>query len=116
MDTRREPELAHRVARDRGGDKERPASISTSAITPPTSTERTTPEKRLRADPLAPVRWRCGPRSSRATSDAGTQRRPRSSRRVRSFPDRSQRLSVSTLTPIAAAAALSGISPCLVIV
>ena len=32
-----------------------PASISTSAITPSTSTERTTPAKRLRADSFVPV-------------------------------------------------------------
>ena len=37
-----------------------PAWISTSAITPSTSTERTTPAKRLRAEPRVPVRCRCG--------------------------------------------------------
>src|SRR3954471_2138439 len=37
-----------------------PASISTSAITPSTSTERTTPGKRFRADNPSPARWRSG--------------------------------------------------------
>src|SRR6516165_2349322 len=85
-----------------------PASISTSAITPSDSTERTVPANRLRADSGAPVWWRLGRRASRSTSAVETNLRPRASRRVRSLPARSQRRSVSWLTPIARAASLIG--------
>ena len=84
-----------------------PASISTSAITPSTSTERTTPGKRLRADSDSPVRWRRGREPSRATSVTGTRRRLRSSRTVFSLPARSQRRSVSIDTSSARAASPS---------
>ena len=47
-----------------------PASISTSAITPSTSTERTTPGKRLRADSASPARWRAGCARRRSISRA----------------------------------------------
>jgi hypothetical protein len=81
-----------------------PASISTSAMTPSTSTDRTMPWKRLRADSGVPVWWRSSPRRRRVTSRAGTRRRLRASRVVRSCPARSQRRRVSMLTPIALAA------------
>ena len=74
------PRLASRVmaAVTRNG----PASTSTSAITPSASTERTVPEKRLRAERSVPVRWRWGRALRRRTSDAGTRRRLRPSRLV----------------------------------
>ena len=84
-----------------------PASTSTSAITPSASTERTTPEKRLRAERSVPVRWRCGRAVRRRISEAGTIRRLRASRLVWIWPLRSQRRSVSTLTPSAEAASPS---------
>ena len=68
------------------------------------------PSKRLRAEARDPVRWRTGVRVSRRTSDSGTRRRLRSSRRVRSFPDSSHRRNVSALTPIALAASPSDMS------
>src|SRR6185437_16126131 len=71
------------------------ASISTSAITPSTSTEVTTPGKRLRADSVSPASWRCGCGDRRSISACGTSRRLRASRVVRSLPARSQRRSVS---------------------
>ncbi len=84
-----------------------PASSSTSAMTPSTSTDFTTPGKRLRAENVPPVAWRRGRSLSRATSASGTSRRLRSSRTVRSLPARSQRRSVSGLTPMAWAASPS---------
>jgi hypothetical protein len=81
-----------------------PASISTRAMTPSTSTDDTTPGKRLRADRRSPAACRAGRLVSRSTSLRGTRRRLRSSRTVASFPARSQRRSVSTLTPTAFAA------------
>ncbi len=84
-----------------------PAWISTSAMTPSASIDSTRPGMRLRADMRAPVRWRSGMALSRRTSPAGTRRRLSRSRWVRSFPARSQRRRVSTLTPIARAASPS---------
>ena len=84
-----------------------PASSSTSAITPSHSTDRTMPANRLRAERSVPVRCRDGPPLSRLTSDAGTSRRLRASRLILIRPLRSQRRSVSTLTPSAAAASPS---------
>ena len=81
-----------------------PASISTSAITPSISTERTIPGNRLRADSEPPARCRRGRGASRSISLTGTSRRLRASRDVRSLPLRSQRRSVSVLTPRALAA------------
>ena len=81
-----------------------PAWISTSAMTPATSTEVTVPGNLFRAENESSVRWRAGARRSLSTSLAGTCRRFRESRVVRSFPAPSQRRSVSTLTPIARAA------------
>jgi hypothetical protein len=76
-----------------------PASISTSAITPSTSIERTVPAKRLRAEKESPVAWRAGAAPRRSTSSTGTRRRLRASLVVRRVPARSQRRSVSALTP-----------------
>ena len=59
----------HRVARDAAVTRNGPASISTSAITPSTSTERTTPGKRLRAESGRPP-VAAGARASRSTSAA----------------------------------------------
>ncbi len=88
-----------------------PASISTSAITPSDSTDRTTPGKRLRAESESPAAWREGCPARRSTSSAGTRRRLAESRSVRSLPARSQRRRVSALTPIARAASPSDRSP-----
>ena len=52
----------------------------------------------LAADSEWPVSWRGGAPRSRVTSAAGTRRRLRSSRTVRSLPARSQRRRVSALT------------------
>src|SRR6476660_410500 len=59
-----------------------PASISTSAITPSTSTDVITPGKRLRAERLAALRWRLGELASRVISDSDTRRRLLASRVV----------------------------------
>jgi hypothetical protein len=75
-----EAEVLDRVACDGSGDHERPASISTRAMTPSISTERTTPWSRFRAEKSARVRCRNGRRASRATSETGIRRKPRSVR------------------------------------
>ena len=82
-----------------------PASISTSAITP-SDLDRHDLARRTGCAPTACPRRGGGAGARRAarTSRRGTRRRLRSSRTARSLPARSQRRSVSTLTPISRAA------------
>ena len=61
-------QLLDRVAGDGGGSRCGPASISTSPITPSTSTERTTPGKRLRADSPSPAGGASGRERRRSIS------------------------------------------------
>src|SRR5436190_19733932 len=84
-----------------------PAWISTCAITPVTSTLLTTPSNLLRAEKVGSTAaiW-CPPR--RVISLWATTRRLAESRRIVIRPARSQRRSVSTLTPSARAASPTG--------
>src|SRR6478735_12260076 len=84
-----------------------PDSISTCAITPVTSTLVTTPSNRLRAENEVSTWWTTWP-SRRAISSSSTTRRLAESRSVTMRPLRSQRRSVSTLTPSARAASPTG--------
>jgi hypothetical protein len=83
-------------------------SISTRARKPSTSTERTTPRKRFRAEIVSSL---VGARS-RSISAADTMRRLDASRSTRSLPARSQRRSVSRLIPSARAAS-AAVNGCL---
>jgi hypothetical protein len=81
-----------------------PASISTRAMTPSTSTEVTVPVKRFLAEKSSPTGWRSGCGRNRSTSATDTRRLPDLSRFAFSFPALSQRRAVSTLIPRALAA------------
>jgi hypothetical protein len=82
-----------------------PAWISTCADTSPRITSVTMPEKRFRAEePVFSRSMRCSSRAKAARSAPRMMRRSCSSRSAGSLPLSTQRLRVSALTPIRAAA------------